>query len=360
MSEHTDPGLPPLTNRGVVRPDDRLSGGVDYLKLTVWGPIEEVRQALEWGILDQYGWGVDQYSIQEDWIEKAAGGRVENIYDAGCLQLIQHKDEAIRGDEYCTVEVKGRGCEFLGNEGIRYLFDDLGDKFKIRASRVDVMAHTDYFTPRTISDAVLAGDYSSRSVKPENRVYIESDAGDTCYLGMGSKPSGGLRRIGECALRIYDRRGTTRIELQTSGGHAHGAGGLLSMRPVEEWPGMIRGFMRHYCDFVDRAANVRVCRCPLLDWWNAFIENHEKISTNTSKDTLESTPLGKIDGTLNRYARNLYAAIEAYGADWIIKRIERHGRIKKNEDHANLVEELVRFRGSGLAGVPDRDEDIPI
>lgn len=359
MSEHPGPGLPPLTNRGVVRPDDRLSGGIDYLKLTVWGSVEAVRQTLEWGILNRYGWGVDQYSIQEDWIEKAGGGRVQTIYDAGSLSLVEYSEEVTDGREFCSVEVKGLGCDYLGNEGLKFLLEDLHNQFRVRASRVDVMAHTEHFKPKMISQAVIDGNYSSRSVKPHKRVYIESDTGDTCYLGMQSKPSGGLKRSGECVLRVYDRRETTRIELQMSEGYAHGAGGFFFLKPTSEWPGLIRSFMRHYCDFVDRSANERVCRCPLLEWWKAFTEEHEKISSRTYKDPLESTPIGKIDGTLDRYARRLYAALEAYGKEWIIQRIERHGKLKKNEDHPIMVEELKKYLGSGLAGVPSRDDEVP-
>lgn len=359
MSNPNDQALPPLTNRGVVRPSSRQYGGIDYLKLTVWGPIEEVKQALERGILDQYGWGIDQYSIQEDWIEKTGGGRIQTIYDAGHLSLLEYTEEMTEHGEFCSVEIKGAGCDYLGNEGLKFLFVDLHDKFRIRASRVDVMAHTEHFTPQMISQAVQDDNFSSRSVNVKNLVYIHSHAGDTCYLGMVSKPKGGLKRSGERVLRVYDRRETTRIELQMSEGYAHGAGGFFAFEPVDQWPSLIRSMMRHYCDFVDRSANERVTRCPQLPWWESFIEHAEKISVRHPDNHYDTTPIGKIDGILDRFARRLYAAQEAFGKDWINQRIERHGKLKKNEEHPTLVKELERYKGSKIAGAPAHDLDVP-
>ena len=355
-----DDALPPLTNRGVVRPeDDRLGGGVDYLKLTVWADPEEVKDLLGLGVLDRYGWNTDPYDNRDDWIELTASARAKCVHDSGSIQIVEYDESVLYRDMFCSVEAKGEACAHLGNEGIKLLLDDLNARFRVRASRVDVMAHTEAFTPRTIRDAVLAGDVCSRSVDSEKMVFIESAAGDTCYLGMGSKPKGGLKRLGERVLRFYDRRGPVRVELQMSGVYGHGAGDHLLSIPIDEWPVFIRGCIRHYCDFVDRQADKRATRCPILPWWSAFVDKVEKISVRPITDPLEGTPIGMLDGIYQRYHKRLYAGLVAYGPAWVISRIEWHGKRKLSEEHNMLVEELKRYLGSGLARVPERDEETP-
>lgn len=351
---------PPSTNRGVVRPnDDRLCGGVDYLKLTVWASPESVMEVLSGGVLDRYGWSVDPLDPQEEWTEEAGRGRTERIFNAGSLEVLEFTDEVLNGDVFCSVEVKGRGCAHFGNVGIRLILDDLDAMYRIRASRVDLMAHTEMFTPRVVRDTVNAGDFCSRTVSTDKMVWVESVEGDTCYLGMVSKPRGGMKRAGDRILRVYDRRGPTRIELDLRGDYAHGAGYKLCELPVEQWPILTRGCMRHYCDFVDRTADPRPTRCPPLPWWRAFIEDIEKISVRVTEDPLYGTPIGKLDGIFQRYCRRLYAGLVAYGPEWVIRRVEWHGKRSTADDHQQLVAELSRYKGTGLAGVPDDDEEVP-
>ena len=360
MSQPTMPaGQPAVTNRGVVRPDDREYGGIDYLKLTVWATVEEVCDVLAGGVLDRYGWSTDPLNPIESWQDKACGGRAARILDAGCLCVVEFVEEVTQHETFCSVEIKGAGCDHLGNEGVRLILDDLRSRFRVRASRVDVMAHTEHFTPAMVRDAVFAGDYSSRSVTPAKYVFIDSADGDTCYLGVESKTAGGIKRCGDRMLSVYDRRGPTRIELQMSGDYAHGAGNLLAMTPIDEWPMLIRGLMRHYCDFIDHGKDVRLTRCPLLPWWEAFVSDAEKISVRSNELTLEGTPIGKVDGIFQRHAARLYAALEAYDKDWIIRRIEWHGKRRDCADHAELVTELRRYIGTGLAGVPEWEDEVP-
>lgn len=353
-------GEPPLTNRGVVRPDKRESGGVDYLSLTVWATPEEVMPVLESGVLDRYGWSTDPMSDQDNWVELPGGKRAGRVFDSGSLQVIQFTEEVLQGKVFCSVEVKGATCAHLGNEGIRLLMDDMVRHFDIRASRVDVMAHTEAFKPADVRGAVKRGDYNSRSVTKEKLVYIESEAGNTCYLGMMSKPRGGLKRAGERVLRIYDRRGPTRVELQLTGGYAHNAGELLLTDPIEDWPRLIRGLIRHYCDFVDGAADDRPSRCPLLPWWKGFVLEAEKISVTPEAHESRTTLIGQVDGIFQLHARKLYAAAEAFGTEWILQRIQHHGVRRSGDDHSALVAELSRYKGTRLAGVPDDDDEPPI
>ncbi|MCA9292797.1 MAG: hypothetical protein KDA20_03190 [Phycisphaerales bacterium] len=331
---------------------------MDYLKLTVWASPSEVKEWVEAGIIERFGWGRPVYEA-EGWTLEEAGGRARLRHVAGCLSVVEYTDEVCGEKEFCTVEVKGEGCEHLGNEGIRFLLDDLGHRFRVRPSRVDLMAHTMAFTPKQVRDAVNQGQYNSRSVTADNMVFTESSEGDTCYLGMKSKDRGGMKRCGSRLMRFYDRRGPTRAELQLHKEYAHAMGTLLPAN-VQEWPEFIRGCMRHFCDFVDRDASDRASRCPQLVWWAEFTSTVEKVSIPRKQYDASRSPLCKLDGLIKRHVRRLYAAERALGIDWILERIRKHAGDLRPEDYAHLLEELLAFRGSGVMQVPDLGQDIPI
>lgn len=352
---------PPSTNRGVLRPDDRECGGIDYLKLTVWAEPEEVRQVLAGGVLDRYGWSVDPFDQTHDWTDKAIGGRAARITDSGCLSVIEYLEEVTRKELFCSVEIKGAGCAHLGNAGILQLVTDLRARFRVRASRLDVMAHTEHFDPATAYQTIKAGNYNSRTDLGTKYAYTTSPEGDTLYLGVESKKHGGMNRPGDRMIRIYDRRGPTRVELQLVKGYAHGGERELFETPLQDWPATIRGMMRHFCDFVDRDSDPRVTRCTSLPWWAAFVEGSEKISVRPPDDPWNGTIIGRVDGILQRFCGILYAAIVAFGADWVIQRIERHARLRRQkvDDHDDLVGELLRYKGTGWAGIPGNDDETP-
>ena len=352
---------PPSTNRGVLRPDDRDQGGIDYLKLTVWAEPEEVRQVLAVGVLDRYGWSVDPFDQTADWTEKAVGGRAARILDSGCLSVIEYLEEVTRKDLFCSVEIKGAGCAHLGNAGLLQLLTDLRARFRVRASRLDVMAHTEQFSPATAHQAIKADNYNSRTKLGSKFAFTTSPEGDTLYLGVVSKKSGGMMRAGDRLIRIYNRRGPTRVELELVSAYAHGGERMLFRTPLEEWPSAIRGMIRDFCDFVDRNSDPRVTRCELLPWWAAFVEGSEKISVRPQDDPWDGTIVGRVDGILQRFSGILNASVEAYGAEWVTARIERHGRLRRDRinDHDDLVRELLRYKGTGWAGIPGYDDETP-
>ncbi len=312
-------------------------------------------------MLDRYGWSVDPFDQTHDWTEKAIGGRAARITDSGCLSVIEYLEEVTRKDLFCSVEIKGAGCAHLGNAGLLQLLTDLRARFRVRASRLDVMAHTEQFDPATAHRAIMANNFNSRTDLGSKFAFTTSPEGDTLYLGVASKRSGGMKRSGERLIRIYNRRGPTRVELELVGPYAHGGERMLFRTPLAEWPTTIRGMIRDFCDFVDRDSDPRVTRCELLPWWAAFVEGSEKISVRPQDDPWNGTIVGRADGILQRFSGILNACVEAYGKEWVIQRIERHGRLRRDRinDHDDLVRELLRYKGTGWAGIPGYDDETP-
>lgn len=94
------------------------------------------------------------------------------------------------------------------------------------------------------------------------------------------------KRVSETYIRIYDKyseqfkkgnniypENTIQWEQELKGKQANSQLPLLLNTPVADWLKLFKSTFRAACDFVDRSANARASRCPLLDWWQEFTEN---------------------------------------------------------------------------------------
>ena len=94
--------------------------------------------------------------------------------------------------------------------------------------------------------------------------------GTTLYIG---------RRSSQRCMRIYDRRGPTRVELETKDAYADAVAlGLVERRGDDlELARFVVGCLREFCDFgvQDGAHGSR--DVDLLPWWRAFVGEVERI-----------------------------------------------------------------------------------
>jgi hypothetical protein len=256
--------------------------------------------------------------------------------------------------DFCTVELSGESCTDLRNEGCAALYADLHRSSpRVQASRVDFAWDGVPFTVLQALEAVKRGDINSRSVTreagdPPSWRLIESSS-RTLYLG---------RRSGDRMVRIYDWRGPVRLEVELKGIQARSGVEWLYQRDPSSWGRIVMASVRQHCDFVDRSADGQVVRCPLLPWWAQFVGDVERGNLPTlgpDDYKLAPTAIGKADGLLQRYALPLEAMRRAYGDQWLLDRIALHGRRKWSGKCEASVAALVKFKGSGLAGVPSRE-----
>jgi Replication initiation factor len=94
--------------------------------------------------------------------------------------------------------------------------------------------------------------------------------GDTLYIG---------RRASQRCMRIYNRRGPTRVELETKDQYADAVAlGLLERRGDDsDLARFVVGCLREFCDFgiPDGAHGSR--DVALLPWWAAFVGSVERV-----------------------------------------------------------------------------------
>lgn len=95
-----------------------------------------------------------------------------------------------------------------------------------------------------------------------------ADEGDKVTIGS---------RSSEHYLRVYDRRGFTRVELELKGTMARAfRDALLSDETVFKRTSV--GILRQFVDFVDAGATTNISRAPLLPAWAAFMSRDAIVS----------------------------------------------------------------------------------
>lgn len=184
------------------------------------------------------------------------------------------------------VSLPGEACERLALVDLVEMALEMGLEPN---SRLDVAWDITGLTPGTFEDAFRAGDVVTRihrEVNPETGrlrgVERRSNhQGDTVYLGS---------RSSERFVRIYDRRGPTRLEMEWKGKRALALWHALLAVPEDQLSRTAFAELRAFLDFRDRSASVRPDSCPLLDWWAVVVDGAGRSSVVISREarTLEN------------------------------------------------------------------------
>lgn len=161
------------------------------------------------------------------------------------------------------VECPGTACEYLGLEKLRTLFCNA------RLSRVDVAFDHGLFTPGDVADWVRAGNVRTRAKRVRFDVKLKGPPSEGDKLTVGSRAS-------EQYVRVYDRRGFTRMELELKGEMARAYRDVL-LADDETFVRTTFGVLRQFVDFVDASASSNISRAPLLTVWEAFTGRLERV-----------------------------------------------------------------------------------
>lgn len=140
-----------------------------------------------------------------------------------------------------TLAVQGQGCEVIGAEGVRKLADafiDTGGK----VTRWDVAVDGVPVEPGEVWRLLMCGEIRTRAQRASFR-YIQSPDGDADTVTVGSRTS-------ERHLRVYNRRGPTRAELEMKGDYA-----MRAYQALRQHAGALgdfaKGIIRQYLDAQD-------------------------------------------------------------------------------------------------------------
>lgn len=153
------------------------------------------------------------------------------------------------------VVLPGEVCEGLGVPALVALATDLDLE---PSSRLDVAWDVEGVTVGQVADAWHAGNVVTRAHRDSWR-HDRNAEGETFY--MGSRSSGRM-------VRVYDRRGPTRFEMEWKGERAVLLWRRLLASSEYWWSLAAMSELRAFVDFRQRAEGVNPQRCPLLPWWD--------------------------------------------------------------------------------------------
>lgn len=231
--------LPPLTNRGVTV----AWMGVHWFAGTVRGAAAQavlnvVSEHLALPIAERprggYGYG------------SSAGVGGASVYWS-------------EGRPDVFVVLPGEVCEELGVPGVVALATELNLE---PSSRLDLAWDVGGVTVSQTAAAWHAGDVVTRAHRDSWKL-TQSAEGQTFYIG--SRTSGRM-------VRVYDRRGPTRFEMEWKEERAVLLWRRLLATHEEGWSCTAMSELRAFLDFRDRSSGVRPDFCPLLDWWEALTD----------------------------------------------------------------------------------------
>lgn len=332
--------LPPLTNRG----GDRTMP--DYVKLTIWDTVNSIQRLLEWGVIDKFL--ADKF---DGWTCLGAGRHSKAVYSC-CEGLVFVLDY---GD--CVgLELKGGACDLLGSEGLKFLLDDLRSYPRVRAVRIDLKIDD---VPFSVSQARLAAwsGWSPVVSSRDNSVRQFFSPTRTCPWecehranGQGETLYVGKRGSSQCYLRVYDRRGPVRLEIETRDALAGLVLGQLQAFSVDVWPSLVRRLIENQVEFRSGGK-----RSSVLPWWADTVSGAYP-SPLAAPVVPESTitPHGRLDMQVRRMSRQLLRLSRAFGWNYIQSRVEYHaaGRWDASDDAAVAALRSLDD-GTGMCGLPD-------
>ena len=165
------------------------------------------------------------------------------------------------------LECPGKACEVLGHHNLQVLFCNAD------LTRSDIAFDYAPFTPREVATWVREGNIRTRAKARRFFEDLSSEGeGETVYIGSRQSPQ---------MLRVYDRRGFTRVELELKDEMARAFKEILLL-DASEFAEKAVGVLREFVDFVDVEKDSNVSRAPLLALWEEFTRNCSRVKIRTA------------------------------------------------------------------------------
>ena len=231
-------------------------------------------------------------------------------------------------DPYSSLEFPGSACDALPDATIQEFLSAVRQTETTHVTRVDLAWDGASFTPELVKEAVQAKQIRSYlrrknweySISPE--AIREDGQIGTSSLRLGSNHS-------ERLLRVYDKHGPVRVELQTRNERADLVTWDVLVRPVEEWFTKALGHLRDYIDFIDLDSQ------RLLPWWESFVTNTQR-SGKTITDAREIELSRKIAWFDQQVSPTFSLLVDVLGKQ-VIEAFAVSGRRKRGNKYNALL-----------------------
>lgn len=225
---------------------------------------------------------------------------------------------------YLWLELKGEAFTWLSSSDVLTLESELalarldGAISRWKCRRIDLAFDHLAISPLQMRAWHDQGATRSKVNKRLQHEWMENEQGRTFYLKSGKNSP-------ERKLRLYDRRGYNRLELELRDDYAEQCFADLLGLSVEAWPAHAAGRLRSLVDFVKPDSADRLSRCDLLPEWADLVSGVDPLRLRPRvKPEISSTPAGKMNLNLQRQARTLSVLRRAVGNDQDFLRIIDH------------------------------------
>lgn len=261
----------------VTPPTDRgVKFTIHGASITVFAPIEEVADQVASEFFPDFciltDRGLERF---EDF------GRVrfyENFYRGP--NGINLKTGFGFGPNHVSIELKGESFEVHGVTPFARLiaaFQERGYRWYL--TRVDTAWDGHNLTPQLMRDEFLAGNFRSCTRRKSGHYHEDYDDGGGETFEFGKRET--------TIMRVYNKRGYNRLELQNAEKRAKYLGLLLVNTPLDRWAEVSMGNLRDFLDLVDASSDSCVTRRKLLPCWAEFIGQCERVKVRLS-DTFKT------------------------------------------------------------------------
>jgi len=228
-----------------------------------------------------------------------AGSYFDNSAYSSCGAMFFFKDKGDFGLYKINFVISGKPCGLMGLEGCWRLIRGLLNAFKCGFTRIDlkVRASRDIINFNDVENAVGNRNYDTFRTLPQYaKSYSEDENGNilehpTYYLGS--------KKHGDYFCRIYDPlpchgvQNALDFESVFKDKKAHQIAEVLMSLPDGCDRSLIAQCVASLCcsqfDFKDRSSGQKPSRCPLLVWWENFL-NLIETTPKALKITIGSKP----------------------------------------------------------------------
>jgi len=203
---------------------------IHWLSFTVHAPIEQAEAFYSLWLRDAFG--------------PAHPGPGGMFYSGSLCGLLGARvyTAPVEGGDYWTVSLPGQACEAVSLEWFRSLSLFLEGYYQTEYTRLDLAFDDWPFSPAEMKSFEASGEIASparpRGQRLRRDQYHEGVDGDTWEIGS---------RTGGRFLRVYDRRGVNRLEIELHHEHAKCAMSTLFIDDSRvDYSGMARGIVEMF------------------------------------------------------------------------------------------------------------------
>lgn len=226
---------------------------------------------------------------------------------------------------YFHFEIPGQACELLQHAYFQGLESLLSSNYPNAYSykRIDLAFDNCPFTPSDVEEAIREGKVRSlakrESLEEHNSPFALKDNGEegTHTVNFGSRSS-------ERMIRVYDKRGFTRLELELKELRADlVAKELFQADDVSKWYEIMVGHLRDFIDFD-------------TSWWDEFIGSLGRAWAIVTKP--KEIEIGKLLNWIDRQVAPALSVVEDTQPQEVMEILIRRGRERRGSKYNLLLD----------------------